>query len=1079
MGLITSREQTMLDGPVASAKSHHVRQPSTRNRTKPPMPDRDELENRFVKVLASMDLPPDKAKLLRNYDLEKKWEIICDQDMVQAKDSPAHYLNKLRTYLDPKASRSHRKRKMVGDSTSTQVLRDLEISLRTNHIEWVREFLNEQNQGLDVLIDYLSFRLSMMRHEQRIALARSQSSDGINQVNTTTSECSGPTETGSTMSASWRRRARSAEAECEGAASPAVARRRTRHAARLNMGASTDDIHVCIMCMRAIMNNKYGFNMVIQHREAINSIALSLVHHSLRTKALVLELLAAICLVKGGHQIILSAFDNFKEVVGEPRRFHTLMEYFMNYDNFHIEFMVACMQFVNIIVHSVEDMNFRVHLQYEFTALKLDDYLERLRLCESDDLQVQISAYLDNVFDVAALMEDSETKTAALEKVNELEDELGHAHERMAALEREAIAKLATLESELAAVRAERDQLAEARRQVVEEVSTLRRAQQDSRNRQSMLESKVQELESLTKSLPRGASMGAISSHAMCNGTTNGHSASPPPIPNGDTPTTKCPPPPPPPAPAPPAPPAPPPAAPCPPPPPPPPLSSSAPPPPAPPAPGLMAPPMHTDAMTIKRKVDTKYKLPTLNWIALKPNQVRGTIFNELDEERPRRRINFAEFEEKFRLGGAVGAAPDPDSDTLASFPSKRFRKPDTVSLLEHTRLRNIAISRRKLDTPVEKVIAAINSLDLKQLPLESVEILQRMVPTEAEQKAYKEYVAEKKPINQLTEEDKFLMQLAKVERISAKLSIMSYMGNFFDNIHLITPQIHAIISGSSSVKSSTKLRNVLEIILAFGNYLNSSKRGPAYGFKLQSLDTLMDTKSTDKRVSLLHYIVATIRQNFPELMNFDTELLYIDKAAQVSLENVAGDVCELERGMEAVRREAEARDCLRAAPHLLRDFLNNASDKLRRLRAETKHAQDSFASCVEYFGEAPRGCDANAFFSLLVRFTRAFKQADAENEQRRRLEQAAQQADHVDPNKAKLAQKKQQEAVINELKTKSQAVGEKKLLHQDEVYNGALEDILHGLRSEPYRRADAVRRSHRRRINSHRLSKGLEELDV
>lgn len=484
--------------------------------------------------------------------------------------------------------------------------------------------------------------------------------------------------------------------------------------------------------------------------------------------------------------------------------------------------------------------------------------------------------------------------------------------------------------------------------------------------------------------------------------------------------------------------------------------------------------------MTIKRKVDTKYKLPTLNWIALKPNQVRGTIFNELDEERPRRRINFTEFEEKFRIGGACGGTQlDTDTDTLASFPSKRFRKPDTVSLLEHTRLRNIAISRRKLDTPVEKVIAAINNLDLKQLPLESVEILQRMVPTEAEQKAYKEYVAEKKNINLLTEEDKFLMQLAKVERISAKLSIMSYMGNFFDNIHLITPQIHAIISGSSSVKSSTKLRNVLEIILAFGNYLNSSKRGPAYGFKLQSLDTLMDTKSTDKRISLLHYIVGTIRQNFPELMNFDTELLYTDKAAQVSLENVAGDVSELERGMEAVRREAEARDGLRAPGHVLRDFLANAADKLRRLRVETRHAQDSFASCVEYFGEAPRGCDANAFFSLLVRFTRAFKQADAENEQRRRLEQAAAQQDHVDPNKAKLMQKKQQEAVINELKTKSQAVGEKKLLHQDEVYNGALEDILHGLRSEPYRRADAVRRSHRRRINSHRLSKGLEELDV
>ena len=36
---------------------------------------------------------------------------------------------------------------------------------------------------------------------------------------------------------------------------------------------------------------------------------------------------------------------------------------------------VACMQFVNIVVHSVENMNFRVHLQHEFTQAGLDDYL--------------------------------------------------------------------------------------------------------------------------------------------------------------------------------------------------------------------------------------------------------------------------------------------------------------------------------------------------------------------------------------------------------------------------------------------------------------------------------------------------------------------------------------------------------------------------------------------------------------------------------------------------------------------------------------------------------------------------------
>lgn len=89
-------------------QNHFVRQASVRSRALQPMPESGELDKRFARVLASMDLPPDKAKLLKNYDDEKKWDIICDQEMVQAKDPPSHYLTKLRTYLDPKASRSHR-----------------------------------------------------------------------------------------------------------------------------------------------------------------------------------------------------------------------------------------------------------------------------------------------------------------------------------------------------------------------------------------------------------------------------------------------------------------------------------------------------------------------------------------------------------------------------------------------------------------------------------------------------------------------------------------------------------------------------------------------------------------------------------------------------------------------------------------------------------------------------------------------------------------------------------------------------------------------------------------------------------
>ena len=41
-----------------------------------------------------------------------------------------------------------------GDKTSTQILCDLEISLRTNNIEWVYNFLD--SDGLEALVNYMT-----------------------------------------------------------------------------------------------------------------------------------------------------------------------------------------------------------------------------------------------------------------------------------------------------------------------------------------------------------------------------------------------------------------------------------------------------------------------------------------------------------------------------------------------------------------------------------------------------------------------------------------------------------------------------------------------------------------------------------------------------------------------------------------------------------------------------------------------------------------------------------------------------------------------------------------------------------
>lgn len=119
--------------------------------------------------------------------------------------------------------------------------------------------------------------------------------------------------------------------------------------------------------------------------------------------------------------------------------------------------------------------------------------------------------------------------------------------------------------------------------------------------------------------------------------------------------------------------------------------------------PGMGLPATVSGVMTIKRKVQTKYKLPTLNWVALKPNQVRGTIFNELDDEKIFKSIDFVDFEEKFKIGMGAGALANSEIDGLSrDFSSKRFKKPENISLLEHTRLRNIGMN---LLTPRQLVI--------------------------------------------------------------------------------------------------------------------------------------------------------------------------------------------------------------------------------------------------------------------------------------------------------------------------------------------------------------------------------------
>jgi len=77
---------------------------------------------------------------------------------------------------------------------------------------------------------------------------------------------------------------------------------------------------------------------------------------------------------------------------------------------------------------------------------------------------------------------------------------------------------------------------------------------------------------------------------------------------------------------------------------------------------------------------------------------------------------------------------------------------------------------------------------DLKTLPVDFVECLMRFLPTENEVKVLRLYERERKPIENLSDEDRFMMQFSKIERLMQKMTIMAFIGNFAESIQMLSP---------------------------------------------------------------------------------------------------------------------------------------------------------------------------------------------------------------------------------------------------------------------------------------------------
>ncbi|KAI9183600.1 hypothetical protein H9P43_004518 [Blastocladiella emersonii ATCC 22665] len=484
----------------------------------------------------------------------------------------------------------------------------------------------------------------------------------------------------------------------------------------------------------------------------------------------------------------------------------------------------------------------------------------------------------------------------------------------------------------------------------------------------------------------------------------------PPPPPMGGGPP---PPPPPPPPPGgfrggPPPPPPPPPGFGGPPPPPPPPGIGGPPPPPpggAPPPPGGFGafPGFPSPVARRVRKYSPKVTLKQLQWDKLPDVKARQTIWATTIEqlergEDPDEKWAKVLGEDLFANLQDVFPARQP---AVAAAVEVAATVKKEISVLESKRAYNINIMLGRMKQSFGDIRRSILALDFDLMTRPVVTQFLKYVPTAEE---IGKLAAFSDDLSELAKPDRFLVEMIKVERYEQRLKAMDYYLRFNERTTEQSGDIRAITKAAVGMHTSEAFRDLLQLILTMGNYMNTGFRGNATGFRIGSINKLVDTKSADNKRTLLHFLVDTVSLKLPKLLKFTDDLKDTAVACRVSFESMTAEMNTLNAGLRDIDNElerfysgADVHDSLDRFKIVMAEFSDRANAKLADLRAEYAAMKVEYEKSVLMFGEDPSKMGADEFFGIvqtfLTSFQRVHKDILKQRENAEKLERRRRQA--------------------------------------------------------------------------------------
>uniref|UniRef100_UPI0037E79327 disheveled-associated activator of morphogenesis 1 n=1 Tax=Semicossyphus pulcher TaxID=241346 RepID=UPI0037E79327 len=952
-----------------------------------PMPPPQELDSRFAELVDELDLTEEHRAAMFALPAEKKWQIYCSKKMEAEENKgatswPEYYIDQLRSMAARRTLLTLAEEEEQGRH---KIVDGLKTALRTQPMRFVTRFI--ELDGLSCLLNFLK---------------------------------------------------------------------------TMDYETTESQVHTSLIgCIKALMNNSQGRAHVLGHCESINIIAQSLATENIKTKIAVLEILGAVCLVPGGHRKVLEAMLHYQTFAAERTRFQTLvtdLDRSTGRYRDEVNLKTAIMSFINAVLSKgagETSLEFRIHLRYEFLMLGIQPVIDKLHSHENATLDrhldffemlrnedellmskqfdavhietksasqmfelirkklkhtaayphllsalhhclmmpykqsnstLQYWVLLDRIIqqlvlqtdkgenpDVAPL-EDFNVKNVVrmlvkedeVKKWKEQADKMRKEHhnlqQRFEKKERECEAKNKEKEDMMATLSKMKDKLER-------ESNEHKRAKQEV----AELSARLQQL-SASSSVPGGP---PVSSGGL--------------VPPGSVPSTISSPPPPPPPPPPPGGP---------------PAFGMAPfaPPPPPPPPG--APLGAAPRKNIPRPSNP---LKSFNWSKLPENKVEGTVWKDIDDLKVFKVLDLEELQRIF------SAYQKPQKDAEDDSFAKKVKE---LSVIDGRRAQNCNILLSRLKLSNEEIRHAIQTMDEQEdLPKDMLEQLLKFVPEKSDIELLEEH---KHELDRMAKADRFLYDMSSINHYQQRLQSLYFKKKFAERVAEVKPKIRALTVASQEVVQSRTLRQLLEVVLAFGNYMNKGQRGNAYGFKVSSLNKIGDTKSsTDKQVTLLHYMITVLEKKYPKVAAFSEELQNVPEAAKVNMTELEKDIGNLRSGLKSVEAELQYQKAQSSGPSdkfvpMVSQFITVASFSFSEVEESFSEAKEVFEKALKHFGEVSN-LQPDEFFGIFDSFLTAFSEAKQDNQNMARRKEEEERRALMEAQLKKEREQKARKARANE----------------------------------------------------------------